>query len=469
LIAIGLVRPHQRAAELIRALLSRGQHDTNSLALAGWSLVEDIQVEADLRQTVRQDLLAGLRRTKTAGDFARLSEALLVADAEAAQNWMRATLQGRDPHFLQKVLNLLPGLGAERSQRFIPLLVSLLGNRDETLEARVQAALALGRLGVALDSSGWEILGTARQDKYLNLRAAATWTWCELGRFEILGLVKVPAGSFQMGSDPEKDKYVRDNEQPQHSMYLSTFYIARYPITVAQWRAWVEQSGHKINDQNSLGGADNHPVRYVSWNEVLSYAQSTGMTLPSEAEWEKAARGIDGRIYPWGDIWDSRRANTVEYLTVEPRHKGAETTPVGKFSPAGDSPYGCADMVGNVWELTRSLYRPYPYDTTDGREDFEQEGVPALRGGSFYDRDALARCASRGGPDPSHGNRDYGFRCVVSPVSLLVPDCCFTKTFNLLNWLISTTLKFHREQRSVLAKRVQATVSISKRRLLLQR
>jgi len=168
-----------------------------------------------------------------------------------------------------------------------------------------------------------------------------------------LELVRVPTGEFLMGSDKSKDKDAQDNEQPRHRVCVSEFYIGKYPVTNAQHAAFLKVTKHEVPEHWKNGkipsGKENHPVVYVSWHDADVFCQwlsrETGKTfrLPTEAEWEKAARGTDGRIYPWGNEWDETKLNSAE---AGP----GDTTPVGQYSPAGDSPYGAADMSGNAWE-----------------------------------------------------------------------------------------------------------------------
>jgi formylglycine-generating enzyme required for sulfatase activity len=241
-------------------------------------------------------------------------------------------------------------------------------------------------------------------------------------------LIHIPAGEFLMGSDPGKDEDAMAREQPQHRLYLPEYYIARTPVTNAQYAAFVEATGHRKpdhwEDRKPPGDKADHPVVNVTWHDAMAYCcwltETTGRTyrLPSEAEWEKAARGTDGRIYPWGDEPpDESRCNFGR--------NAAATTPVGMYSPQGDSPYGCVDMAGNVWEWALSLWGKgmwepdfkYPYKPADGREDLEagNDILRALRGGSWYDNQDNARCAFRYGVIPGSGSSDLGYR-LVSPI-----------------------------------------------------
>jgi formylglycine-generating enzyme required for sulfatase activity len=265
-----------------------------------------------------------------------------------------------------------------------------------------------------------------------------------------LGFIRIPKGKFLMGSS-EQDKDAYDVEKPQHELDLPyDYWIAKYPVTVAQWRAFVEASGYRGFDQNALRDPDNRPVCFVTWRDALAYcdwldgvlkeqaskiepqneaaraflgalaSRKYRVTLPSEAEWEKAARGpiyiqqskINNRKYPWGDTFDPNKANTEETDL-------GTTTAVGAF-PLGLSPYGCLDMSGNVWEWTRTLWDDrfgYPYKLNDGREDLQQKNRRrVVRGGSFLYHHGNARCASRGRDFPFYLDRNRGFRVVVSPI-----------------------------------------------------
>lgn len=233
-------------------------------------------------------------------------------------------------------------------------------------------------------------------------------------------LCLVPAGEFLMGSPRGEGK---DDESRQHTVHLDAYYIGRYPVTQAQYARFVQEANYPVpfGDWDSAKpynwhqkrktppkGKENHPVVLVSWRDAVAFCEWAELRLPTEAEWEKAARGTDGRIYPWGNEWNLKRCNSFE------GGKGG-TTPVGAYSPSGDSPYGCADMAGNVWEWTSSLKRWYPYQAHDGREDLAASGFRVLRGGSFEDWGGGIRCAYRSGYNPDFGFDLIGFRVAVSP------------------------------------------------------
>ncbi len=231
----------------------------------------------------------------------------------------------------------------------------------------------------------------------------------------------VPSGSFRIGSD---DDY--SDEKPAHRCDLPYEYkIGRYPITVAQFREYVQSSGQKPGDPDSLKGADNEPVVWVNWNEALAFCRwltekwrqegrleaGWEVTLPSEAEWEKAARGREGKIYPWGNKADPEKANF-------------DKTGIGRVSavgcfPGGRSPVGCEEMSGNVLEWTRSAWEKYPYVREDGREDIEalKQSQHTLRSGSFDFGSRSVRCSVRLRSDPIFWHGPAGFRVVLLPFS----------------------------------------------------
>ncbi len=414
LIGVGLA-PKERARRLVAAFLQ--QEDDSALEMAGLSLAEDVQVGEELREKVRRRLLVRLEAEESPDAFGRLAGALLTGDPEAARDWMRGVLEGRDPDQRSRLLKLLPALGEKQAGGIAPLLVKMIAANDEEPAVRAAAARTLAELAVEPDGATWEALLGARKDASAAVKAAAGWALCELGRYEEFGFVKVPAGEFVMGSEE-----IRDNEKPQHVLFLPTFYIGRYPVTVAEFQAFVEESGFGVQEPRCLKGESNHPVVFVDWNEATAYARHYGSTLPSEAEWEKAARGTDGRKYPWGNEWHSNCANSIEYWNVgrsllsSMRGRGQmTTTAVDQFSPTGDSPFGCADMSGNVWEWTRSQHRDYPYDPHDGRENHDKNPLWVLRGGSFVYGVDFVRCAYRNRFDPWYRGGRVGFRVVLSP------------------------------------------------------
>ena len=233
------------------------------------------------------------------------------------------------------------------------------------------------------------------------------------GRIPVPELVTVPAGYFWMGSDKRIDKDARDNELPQHRLYLPGYRIGKYPVTNEEYAAYLSATGHSAPYEWETNRAKlDHPVIYVRWRDSMAYcrwlSEATGVSyrLPSEAEWEKSARGSDGRIYPWGNQPpDERRCNFNRNV--------GDTTPVGNY-PAGVSPYGCYDMAGNVWEWTGSLYREYPYRSDDDREAEEGDGGRrVLRGGSWYHNSASVRAALRNWAGPDNRYYDVGFRLVA--------------------------------------------------------
>ena len=243
--------------------------------------------------------------------------------------------------------------------------------------------------------------------------------------------VPVAAGPFLMGTTKKQfmelglpDSWKR--ETPQHEVYLSDYGIGKYPVTNVEYQAFVEEEAHTPprgwEGEAFPEGRGDHPVTDVSWSDAKTYCEwlskRTGKTydLPTEAQWEKASRGIDGRTYPWGNEWDQNKLNSRE------GGKG-ETTPVGDYSPEGDSPYGASDMVGNVWEWCRDWNAEETYKLRAGDEvqdplGPEEGGAKILRGGSFDNSNDNGRCAYRGLDYPGVHYNLRGFRVVLLPSPL---------------------------------------------------
>lgn len=217
-------------------------------------------------------------------------------------------------------------------------------------------------------------------------------------------VVYIPPGEFLMGLS----LYPDGNEYPQHTVYLDGFWIGKYEVTNAQYRKCVEAGAcDEPEDRDYYRQSEyaNSPVVYVNWYDAQDYARWAGGRLPTEAEWEKAARGTDGRTYPWGDVWDPKRCNTKD-------GGPDDLTPVGHYSPAGDSPYGVSDMAGNVWEWTSSLLRPYPYNPNDGREDPHSGEDRVARGGGWSYAPDNSRSWLRYTIHSGDGRFSLGFRLV---------------------------------------------------------
>lgn len=281
-------------------------------------------------------------------------------------------------------------------------------------------------------------------------------------------MVLIPEGPFLMGSTEEDikkllelDKNVEasrfDVEVPQREVYMSAYLIDKSPITNAEYKKFIESGGYKQRDfwsdagwdyvqqvkpldsdgvHSAMDSEDDCPVVNVSWYEAEAFAKYAGKRLPTEAEWEKAARGTDGRIYPWGNEFDKAKLNCAESKIEKP-------TPVTKF-PDGISGYGCFDMAGNVWEWTADWFDSQYYSSAPDRDPqgpvkaedkpffgrpedvgtsiYELEPAAAgsstlsdckvLRGGSWNGGGVIhIRCANRDYDEPDYKNDTIGFRC----------------------------------------------------------
>ncbi len=252
--------------------------------------------------------------------------------------------------------------------------------------------------------------------------------------------VLIPAGKFIMGLNERDLRWIIEkiggekrfhrNELPRQHIYVDAYYIDKYEVTNGQYKEFVEATGHKAPEHWVKGsypeGKENHPVVNVSWYDATAYAEWAGKRLPSETEWEKAARWGAQRakqyekwektggkaagkrppppyLYPWGDSFRKGKANTAE--------KGpGDTTPTGKYED-GKSHYGCYDMAGNVKEWTADSYRDYPGNTF--KDEFASFGgeTKVVRGGSFMSRSYEVISSVRDKYSPGNYDEDIGFRC----------------------------------------------------------
>ena len=220
-------------------------------------------------------------------------------------------------------------------------------------------------------------------------------------------LVYVPEGEFLMGSNEV------DNEQPIHTVYLDAYWIDQTEVTNAMYEKCVEAGSCEKPSGlyfYEAGKYDDHPVVFVDWYQAEAYCEWAGRRLPSEAQWEKAARGDDGRTYPWGEGIDCGHA---QYSGCD-----GNTILVGSL-PSGASPYGALNMAGNVYEWVadwydENYYENSPYENPQGPSS---GGYRVLRGGSWGSDDMAVRSANRYSRTPSHTGNGHGFRCSRSAVS----------------------------------------------------
>lgn len=455
--------------------------------LAGRCLAEGAQqVPALLQQQVAENLVYILKTPHaqtgyelTLAEMEQMGEALKLFAPHLLPDLLTPLIESQNLAYLLVAARLLPPSTPETLRELLNQRLLALARAVTATEEEKQSALAaLGQLGVtslvgtatlvenlqakdaATRAEAARALGQQRgqidnatslalqqvyeQDTADKPRHAALESLLALGQAQAVGMVIIPAGEFIMGSDDIK------GAKPQHRIYLPAYAIDRTPVTNAQYRRFIEAGGYgnpaywkeaiaagrwKEGNYVDYGGTsfkqprywddkkwngDHQPVVGVSWYEAMAYARWAGKRLPTEAEWEKAARGTDGRLYPWGNEWIDGRANSKE-------SKIEKTSPVGQFSPAGDSPYGIADMAGNVWEWCSTRWwnekqkeYAYPYTPDDGREDLSGGDiiVRVLRGGSWANDKDASRGAFRFRRIPWSGNGNWGFRCCSAPSSL---------------------------------------------------
>ena len=260
-------------------------------------------------------------------------------------------------------------------------------------------------------------------------------------------MVLIPAGEFLMGSPDDGASF--DDERPQRRVYVSSVLIDRHEVTNARYKQFVDATGHPAPSHHKpefrlwfhgvpFPGSEQHPVVNVSWDDAVAYCRWLGKRLPTEAEWEKAARGTDGRRYPWGNDWDLTNANSASYWagrTIEfkdgedwksfwvtgdgariSHERGIRgevlTLPVGSI-PEGASPYGLYDMAGNASEWVQDWYEPYSYLNAPLADPQGPNGqlLKVVRGGSWLKPARNIRTSDRDYGFPADRASGIGFRC----------------------------------------------------------
>ena len=227
----------------------------------------------------------------------------------------------------------------------------------------------------------------------------------------------IPPGEFVMGSSSTIDIYAEPKEQPQHQVYEAGFWILSTEVTNAQYARCVRAKQCTPPNNSDFNQEDkaNRPVTQVKWNQANDYTRWVGGRLPSEAEWEKACRGVSGQIYSWAS-----GSPSIQLLNYQ--ENIGTVTDVGRY-PQGASPYGAYDMLGNVWEWTRSIRQPYPYLPYDGREEPAGKAPRIKRGAAFAAPAQNTRCAKRTEGEPDYQDLFTGFRTVIaSPAQLLYEE-----------------------------------------------
>lgn len=326
------------------------------------------QKRAALQTALQEELAEWRRRAETAES--RLAEAVqrhTQAQAELDQARLELRRAREERHAAE----------AKWQQELAALQAQLAALGAELDEWRRRAGQAEAQLA-EIERKEREAEEARRQAEE---QKKAAPLWQQIG----IELVKIPAGPFLYG----------DKKQP---VELDEFWIAKTPVTNAQYKAFVDATGHRAPSHWKEGrpppGKENHPVVNVSWHDAQAFCAWVGLRLPSEYEWEKAARGTDGRVYPWGDEWQPGRCNSDEAGI-------GDTTPVDRF-PKGASPYGVLDMAGNVGEWCEGWY------------DNDRESR-VLRGGSWRNSQRGVRAAFRVKVNPIDRHGVFGFRCGLSP------------------------------------------------------
>jgi hypothetical protein len=360
------------ATPIVEALLAvEDDPSCTRLLLAGRCVAEAPQMKQHARERVI-DRLEERLATSTDGLFLRTGQVLAeIAGEDSVDFFLR--LAHDDPEERETTLWSLGQMVRQPNNAVGARVMEQLLARFEGEELQEEAGAALVEV--------WFGGSTTELEKCLpsSVLAHARGVLAEAMDYT---MVTVPAGEFQMGEEKQR-------------VHVDTFQIGKYAVTNAQYKRFVDATGHPPppywEGRDCPAGKAIHPVVFVSWYDAEAYVKWAGKRLPTEEEWEKAARGTDGREYPWGD-WEEGRCNTREAGI-------GDTTPVDQYSPLSDSPYGCVDMAGNVWEWTA----PGWVSTN-----------PVVRGGSHNYLQGIARCSYRIRHNPHSPSNDLGLRVAAS-------------------------------------------------------
>lgn len=302
-------------------------------------------------------------------------------------------------------------LGANR-------LAEMRGKATYDLKEERSRIRAAGEEAVRRAGEARVVIGLYTPEEVEALLTPAQWE-------EINTVIEIPAGPFIMGTGSER---ADDQNRPEHSVTLPAYRIDKYPVTNAQYARFVAATGYPPPENWTEGkiprGRELHPVTMVSWQNARRYAQWAGKRLPTEAEWEKAARGTDGRRWPWGNVMDANRLNTY--------YNTGSTTEVTRY-PQGASPYGVMDMAGNVSQWTADDFLPYEGSSAPAELFKAKRGVAAstedrslkvvdlaftgerykvMRGGSWKSDPFSTSSYHRNYSLPHYASDFFGFRCV---------------------------------------------------------
>ncbi|MFV9507497.1 MAG: SUMF1/EgtB/PvdO family nonheme iron enzyme, partial [Oscillochloridaceae bacterium umkhey_bin13] len=432
-------RDHERAQKFLNYISAHGNgiiqrhdqqvyrfpHRTFQEYLAGRRLISDEDWPNDQPEFVDRALACSARGPQWRGALllavsqhaleGRLRPVFTLADELLARYRREAT-----PHDLLLAAEILQELDRERVMQQRPALWDAIRTelglllQDRAAQQRPPVAVAeRGRAGFLLGAFGDPRMPVTLAQWRTELDALSVPQ--AAGYF-----CRIPAGAYQIGS-PADDSDAFDDEFPQHPATVTQdYWMARLPITNAQWQAWVAQGGtaSRYADDDDLN-QPNQPVVGLDWHAANAYCAwlSTELAdvlppgyvirLPTEAEWEAAARGSAARRYPWGDAWCDDAAATAEDQTT----RGWQwTMPVGCY-PAGATPEGLLDMAGNVWEWTLSRWQAYP----GAEKPFTNDKLVVVRGGAYNSNRTYVRCGARYWGRPVIRDVSLGLRVVVSP------------------------------------------------------